>query len=134
MISQTRVLMRSERECPSRLDGFCRQSLLSDNTGPDGIINIMIDISYNIRDLADLAFQEWDFAPVFSHYFDYSGLGMIQNAVPHFPGQIQSLAVVFQKIHNPQALFIMPESAGEKLIQDIFSDMAERGMSQIMAQ
>ena len=57
-----------------------------------------------------------------------------QNAVPNLLCQVQALTVLFQLFHHPDALLIVPEAARYHSIQSTFPRMAERGMSQIVAQ
>ena len=55
---------------------------------------------------------------------------MVENPVPHFPGQVE----LFQVVHHPQALLVVTKAAGMNPVQFVFSGMAKRSMSQVMAQ
>ena len=39
-------------------------------------------------------------------------LGMLDDAVPDFEGQVEAVALFFQEIYHPQTLFKMVEAAG----------------------
>ena len=55
---------------------------------------------------------------------------MVQNPVPHLPGQVQSASVLFQTLHHTQTLHIMREAARipAKLIQLALACMPKGGM------
>ena len=92
--------------------------------GPDGIVNIMIDICDLIRKADDF--------PLHGHR--HPGCGMVHHTIPDFLCQIQAFTVFFQQLHNPDTLIIMFESIGVKFIKNILACMTERRMSQIMPQ
>ena len=58
---------------------------------------------------------------------------VIHNPVPHLIGQIQALSVLFQHIHDAEALLIVLEMA-VYLCQRLLSHMTEGRMSQVMAE
>ena len=58
---------------------------------------------------------------------------MIHNAVAHFPCEVQSLAVVFEFFHDAQALYVVFEPAGQKLIEHFLTGMTERCVSEIVS-
>jgi hypothetical protein len=60
-------------------------------------------------------------------------LGVIKDAVSHFPGKIQSLALFLQHIDYSQALLVMPEASVIQFIEDLFPYMTERRVSQIVS-
>ena len=59
---------------------------------------------------------------------------MIQNTVPDLFRQIQPVSALFQYVHRPDALSAVRESERADPVQSPFSRMAERRVSQIMAQ
>jgi hypothetical protein len=59
---------------------------------------------------------------------------VIDNPIPYLPGEIKPQTIILQDINHTQALFIMSESFAAELVQDILTDVPERGMSQVMAQ
>ena len=105
-----------------------RDICLRENSSPDGIIHIMMNIgdlvrkSYYLSD--DLAFQCMRLA---------NGL-MVPDTVTYFIRQIQSLTVLFQNIHGTDTLLCMLESKRTDSVQSPLSRMSERCMSQIMPQ
>ena len=101
-----------------------RNIFLFEHASPDRVVNIMVDIGNLIRQAYDLSFQRMRRTRGF----------MIQDSVTHFPGQVQSLALLFQTFHHPYALLVMLEPQRAYLVKRPFSRMAERRMPQIMPQ
>ena len=56
------------------------------------------------------------------------------DAVPYLPGEVESLAVVFQLLHHPQALLVVVEGGRCQSLQGILSHVSEGGMPQVVAQ
>ena len=61
-------------------------------------------------------------------------IGVTCDAVFDLKGQIQSLSLLFQVMHHPDALQVMLEAIGTDLIQNGFSGMTEGRMPQVMPQ
>src|SRR5688572_17916414 len=59
---------------------------------------------------------------------------MAANPVAHFPRQIQAAAVVLEGVHDAQALLVVPEPARHERIEDPFTGVAERRVTEIVAQ
>ena len=59
---------------------------------------------------------------------------MVQDTVAHLFRQIQTSSVLLQKLHCPDALDAVPESIRTDPVQDTFSRVAERSVSQVMPQ
>ena len=59
---------------------------------------------------------------------------VVQNSIPHFPGQVQALSFLFQNLHDTDALFRVAEAPGMHRIERRFPGMAERRVSEIMAE
>ena len=83
----------------------------------------MIHIGNLVRPADDLPFQG----------FRDVRAGVAQNAQPDLVGQVQTLSVLFQAVHHPQALLIVPEGFAPTLGQGRFSGMAEGRVAQIVA-
>src|SRR5699024_3281771 len=64
----------------------------------------------------------------------FSAGPVINDPVPDFPGQVQSSSVFFQSLHYPEALSYVRKSKRADPVQDLFSCVYERGMSQVMSQ
>lgn len=56
------------------------------------------------------------------------------DAVAHLPGQVQAPAVLFQLVHHPQTLHIMPESLRAELVQRALPCVAKGRVPQVMGQ
>src|SRR4030042_5024030 len=58
---------------------------------------------------------------------------MLQNTVPDFMGQIQSFTIFFEKINNPETLFIVVKPAGMYFPQNVLSCMTEWRMAEVVS-
>ncbi len=59
---------------------------------------------------------------------------MIQDAVPNFKGQVQSLAFLLQAVHCPDALYIVLKTKRADPVQRPLPRMPKGCMSQVMSQ
>jgi hypothetical protein len=59
---------------------------------------------------------------------------VFHDAVPYFFGEIKAFASLFKKIHHAEALFVVLETAGVYLSEDVLAGVAERGMAQVVRQ
>ncbi|MPN28030.1 hypothetical protein SDC9_175467 [bioreactor metagenome] len=71
--------------------------------------------------------------PAFQRFRILPG-SMAGNTIQNIGGQIESLAVVFQKTHHPHALFCMTKTMRTTFVERILPRVSVRGMSQIMSQ
>ena len=83
----------------------------------------MIDVGDLVRPADDLALQG-----LRDH-----GAGVAHNALPDLVAQVQALAVLFQNIHHPQALLIVPEGPSPAFRQGGLPRVAEGGVAQVVA-
>ena len=100
------------------------QIALVQDAGPDGVIDVVVDIGDAVGKVDD--------APFF-------GLGPLaaavaQDPVPHLKGQVQPGAAVFQPVHHPQALLVVAEPCGERLVQRPLPCVAKGGVPQVVSQ
>src|SRR3972149_6264506 len=63
-----------------------------------------------------------------------AGLGVLQDAFAHLPGQVQPAAVLLQMIHYAKALLVMAKTARADRSQSFLSSVAEGRMAQVMPQ
>jgi len=59
---------------------------------------------------------------------------VIDDAVSYLPGEVESLAIVFQEVNGPQGLLIVSESLAVEFVENVFTDMAEGSMPEVMSQ
>ena len=59
---------------------------------------------------------------------------MIDDAIPHLPGEVQALPAVLQPVHNAQTLFIVPEAARHDGIQRPLTGVPVGCMPEIMTE
>ena len=110
-------LTQHAKAVPGQLEGL-------ENAGPKRVIQIMVQVGDPIRAADAFALQR----------FRKAGPGMTENAVADLCGQIQTMTVPLQAVHHAQALLVVTEAILQEMIQRPFSDMAERGVPEIMPQ
>ena len=93
-----------------------------ENAGTNRIIDIVIDVCDAVGNPDNAPLQR----------LCRCSAGVAENAISHFICKVQTLSVVFQKIHNPDTLLKMPKSIGHNAVERPFAGMAERGMTEIM--
>ena len=59
---------------------------------------------------------------------------MLRNSIADFPGEVQPPAVVLEHVDDAEALLVMVESGWHQLIYHALAGVAERRMSEIVAQ
>ena len=101
-----------------------RNILFPDDLSANRIVNIVINIRYFIRKADNLSF----------HGSRHSFRLVIQNTVPHFLGQIQPSALLFQTFHYADALLAVFKSVRTNSGKRPLPGMSEGRMSQIVAQ
>ena len=62
------------------------------------------------------------------------GLGVVEYTVPDFPGEVEAPTVVFQEVHNAQALLIVVETTGRESIEGRLLRYARRVCRGFMAE
>ncbi len=110
-----------------------RQIIGGDEPGSQGIADVVVDVSDGIRNLADLPFKGIGGFPVLPQYA-FPGLGMLKHTFPHLTGQVEALSCLFQYLYHPNALYVVTEASGIYLVQNIFPNVPEWGMTQVMSQ
>ena len=103
---------------------FQRNILLRHNTGTAGVVNIMVDVGDFIRNANDLPLQS----------VGLLSLGVAENAVFHFIGQVQPGAVFLDLLHRAHALGIVGETAGAQAVQRPLTGVTKGGVPQIVPQ
>jgi hypothetical protein len=112
-----------------------RKILGPENSGPLRIVNIVIDIRGEISHTDNLPLESFgSLGGWHAHRRPALPLGMVRDAVAHFPREVQSLTVIFEDVDNSQALLIVVESAGYKVIEYTLASVPERGMTQVVSQ
>ena len=101
-----------------------RNVIFCDDSRTLSIVHIVMDIGDLVRKTHNLAFQSRRIS---------TGT-VIHDPVTDFPGKIQSVTVLLQYFHNPDALLIVCKATRMYLIQRSLSCMSKRRMPQIMSQ
>ena len=112
------------RGLPCRFLNILRNVLFLQDTRPDGIVTVVMDIGDLVGKPDDPPLQRGRIALRL----------VVADAVSHLKGQIQPLPVLFQHIHGAHALFAVLKSVGTDPVQRALSCMAEGRMSKIMPQ
>ncbi len=58
---------------------------------------------------------------------------MLYNSVAHLPGKVESFAMIFQKINDPQTLVVMLEPTRMQAVETVLSGMTKGRMAKVMA-
>ena len=119
--------MRSEELSPISAIGACRERCGVEDAGPNGVVNIVVEIGEPVGQPHDPALERrWDVGP-----------GVVEDAVSYFGGQIQAGSVALQHIHDAQRLAVVPklEVIGvQGLIECLLAGVTKGCMAQVMAQ
>ena len=59
---------------------------------------------------------------------------VIQDPIPHLPGQVQAFSFFFQDFHNTDTLFCVTEPTGMHHIERVFPGMTKRCVPEIVAE
>src|SRR5262245_25724285 len=95
----------------------------------------MVDVRDEIGDAHDLTFQRGrPLLRIETNRRSILALGVPPDPVANLPGEIQTFAVVLENIDHAKALLVMPESAGHEGIEHALAGMAERRVSEIVAE
>ena len=122
------IMNEKIQSLPDRLSrdirDFLGYLLFGEQPRPHSVIHIVVQIRYFVRKPDDLTLQRRRGT---AHL-------VIEDSVPDLPAQIQSLAVPFQEIYDPEALLIVFEAKGTYTVERPFTAMAEGRVAQIMTQ
>ena len=98
--------------------------LLPQDAGPDGVVDVMVDIGDAVGHADDPAFRR------VGHF----GAGVAQDAVQHLPRQVEAPALLFQKAHHPEALLVVVEGHPSGGGKGTLTGVAEGGVAQVVTQ
>ena len=95
-----------------------------DDAPAHGIIDVVVDVGDFVRHADDLTLQRLSLVRP----------RVAEDAPADLIAEVQALPPFFQAVHHAQRLLIVAETAGEDLIEDPFSGVAEGCVSQVMTQ
>ena len=105
-----------------------------DDSRPQRVVQIVVDVGDDVGDAHDLTLQALgELGRIDGHHRPHA-LGVFGDAVAHVEGQVQPQTVVFQFVHDAQALLVVPEPAGAEFVENRLADVAERGVTQVVAE
>ena len=61
-------------------------------------------------------------------------LGMVQDAVPHFDGEVEALAVLFEDVYDAQRLLGVVEPRGAEVVEHPLPHMPEGSVAEVVPQ
>ena len=126
--------MRAEEVSPSSSNRLARQVFGAQDAGPLRIVNVVVHVRREVGDTHNLPFER--FRSLGRRHADRGSalaLRVMRDAVTHFPGQVQPVAIVFEHIDDPEALLIVVESAGNELVEHALARVPERRVPEIVA-
>ena len=108
--------------------------MTTDQASPDGVIQVVADISDDIRQADQLTLQSPRSRIDTLALQPPLTLGMTLNAVANFPGQVQTAPILLEDIHNPETLMHVMEPIREKAGQRSFTSMPKGRMAKVVPQ
>ena len=107
---------------PAAQTDFLRNFFFRQKTGPDRVVQIVIDIGDPIAEPDAGGFPRVIRRTV----------RMVQDSHPGLIAEIQTLSAALKEIHYPQTLLIVAEAAGMNPVQSAFSGVAKGSMAEIV--
>ncbi len=104
------------------------------NTGAEGIAEVMVDVGDGIAEAADFGFEANLLVGLTNRIEATAPLGVVEDTLPNFPGKVESLSFFLQHINDAQALLSMSEAAGDSFSKKIFAKVAKRRVAKVMRQ
>ena len=105
------------------------------NSRPLGVVDIVIDVRRKIGNAHDLSLERLR-ALRRRHAYRRAALsfGMMSDAVPHLPREVQPLPIVLEHVDDTQALLVVVESARDEIIQHPLAGVTEWRVAEVMAE
>ena len=127
--------MRSDDDRAEHLDPRRRQVLVSQQSRPHRIVDVVIHVGDDVGDSRDLPLDRA--RAVLGIGADRHAalpLRVARDAVAHFPRQVQPRAVVLEDVDDAKALLVVIEPAGHELVEDALAGVAERRVPEVVAE
>ena len=107
------------------LEGRGGQLGLLDDAGPHRVVDVVVHVRDAVREPHELRLRRRrrGHRP-----------GVVHDAVADLPGQVQALSVVLEVIDDPQALLVVAERPPEERREGLLAQMAERRVSEVVAE
>ena len=125
--------MRADDVGPSVSTASRGRSASLQHAGAHGVVDVVVHVGDEVRDPQHLPLQRR--RPLRGVQPDGRAvlpLRMPADAVPHLPAEVQSPPVVFQHVHDPQALLVVPEPARHQLVQHVLAGVPERRVAKVV--
>ena len=120
--------MRSLPVWPRRAEGLAGKIGGGDETGPQSIVDVVVDVGDAVGEAHHPALEGGG-KPV---------TGVTADAVANLPGEVETPALMLQRLDHAHALFVVLEPAGafrpEDVVEDGLAGVAEGSVTEIVAQ
>ena len=107
--------------------------MVMQNSGSKGVHEIVVQVGDGVGDSAYLAFEGQTLHEVAFQKIA-PGFGVHEDALPHLPCEVQSVALFLQLFDDAQALMVVPETSGVQRCDFALADVTERSMSKVVPQ
>ena len=127
--------IRSEDVCAENVDMRRRQVLLSQQSRPHRVVDVVIHVGDDVGNPGDLPFDRARaMLGIGAHGHAALPFRVAGDAVADFPGQVQPGAIVLEHVDDAEALLVVVEPAGDEIVEHALSGVAERRMPEVVAE
>ena len=118
---------------PDDGDGRRRQVRFLHQPGPNRVVDVVVDVGDEVGHARDLALERRrPLAGIGADRGAALALGVLGDAVAHFPRQVQPAPVVLEHVDDAQALLVVVEPARHQVAQHALAGVAERRVAQVV--
>ena len=108
---------------PEDLDGGRRQLRLVEDPGPHRVVHVVVDVRHPVGEPHDLGLGGGRLR---------HRPGVVDDAVAHFPREVEPLALVLEVLHDPKALLVVAERPLQERGKGLFAQVAERCVAEVV--
>ena len=104
-----------------------------DDPSADRVVEIVVDVRHDVADADDLPLQRHGHQVGVVRDDVPLPLRVLEDAVPHFDGEVQPLPVALQLLDHPDRLLDVVEAVRHQLGEHLFAGVPERRVAEIVA-
>src|SRR6266508_5156625 len=110
------------------LDLLARQLVRREHAGPDGVVDVVVDVRDPVDELDDPSLERERVGRP----------GVVENAVAHLLGEVQSSPLPFQHVYDAKRMLVVEEAKPEPFLQcgveGLLARVAERWVPEVVAE
>jgi len=100
-----------------------------DYAGPEGVVDVVVDVRDAVQQPDDLAFERRRLR---------GAAGVVEDSIPDRVAEVETRSVALEPVDDPQRVLVMAKRASEALgqtaIEDVLAEVAEGRMPEIVAE